>query len=182
MPTPRVVRRRRRIRAALALLALGLLVASVARLYRIHLEHLAPPSAEQLASVSNVETALLERVNRERAKAGREPLKLSARLAVIARGHSYDMAIRNYFAHESPEGGGPGDRIRGVGLTYEQVAENIYMEGFPDPSEMPDRAVKAWMASPPHRENMLSANFRETGIGVARSSDGKTYVTQDFLR
>ncbi|HTY56376.1 MAG TPA: CAP domain-containing protein, partial [Candidatus Binataceae bacterium] len=61
-------------------------------------------------------------------------------------------------------------------------AENIYMEGSPDPSEMPDRAVKAWMASPPHRENMLSANFRETGIGVARSSDGKTYVTQDFLR
>jgi uncharacterized protein YkwD len=182
MPTPRVVRRRRRLRAALGLLALGLLVATAARLYRVHLERLAPPSAEQLASVSNVETALLQEVNHQRAKAGLHPLKLSARLAVIARGHSYDMAIRNYFAHESPDGAGPGDRIRGVGLTYEQVAENIYMEGFPDPSEMPERAAEAWLASPPHRENMLSPNFRETGIGVARSSDGKTYVTQDFLR
>jgi len=182
----------------MGLLAFALIGATAARLYWIHLERLAPPlaerlapppaeqlappPAEQLASVSNEETALLEQVNRERAKAGQQPLKLSARLAVVARGHSYDMAIRHYFAHNSPKGSDPAVRIRGVGLVYEQIAENIYMEGFPEPSKMPERAVKAWLASPPHRENMLSPAFRETGIGVARSSDGKTYVTQDFLR
>jgi uncharacterized protein YkwD len=182
MPTPKVVRRRRRLKAVMGLLAFALIGATAARLYRIHLERLAPPPAERLASVSNEETALLEQVNRERAKAGQQPLKLSARLAVIARGHSYDMAIRHYFSHNSPDGGGPADRIRGVGLAYEQIAENIYMEGFPEPSLMPERAVKGWLTSPPHRENMLSPAFRETGIGVARSSDGKTYVTQDFLR
>lgn len=182
MPTPKVVRRRRRIKAVIGLLALALIGATVARLYLIHLERLAPPPAEQPASVSNEETALLEQVNRERAKAGQQPLKLSARLTVVARGHSYDMAIRHYFSHDSPNGGGPADRIRGAGLAYERIAENIYMEKFPDVSGMPERAVKAWLASPPHRENMLSPAFRETGIGLARSSDGETYVTQDFLR
>lgn len=182
MPTPKVVRRRRRIKLVMGLLALALIGATAARLYRIHLQRISPPSPEQLASVSEEETALLEQVNGERVKAGQQPLKLSARLAVIARGHSYDMAIRRYFSHESPEGGGPEDRIRGVGIPYEEVAENIYMEGFPEPSQMPERAVKAWLESPPHRGNMLSPAMRETGIGVARSSDGKTYVTQDFLR
>ncbi len=182
MPTLKVARRRRRIKAVTGLLALALIGAIAARFYLIHLERLAPPPEEQLASVSNEETALLEQVNRERAKAGQQPLKLSARLAVVARDHSYDMAIRNYFSHNSPDGGGPADRIRSVGLAYERIAENIYMEDFPDLSGMPERAVKAWLASPPHRENMLSPAFRETGIGVARSSDGKTYVTQDFLR
>ena len=179
MPTPTVVRRRRRIKAAMGLLALALVGAVAARLYRARL---GPPSPQELASVSDEETALLDEVNGERAKAGRSPLKLSARLAVIARGHSYDMAIRRYFSHESPDGAGPSDRIRGVGIAYEQVAENIYMESFPEASDMAGRAVRAWLASPPHREHMLSPNFRETGIGVARSSDGKTYVTQDFLR
>jgi len=182
MPTPKVVRRRRRIKAVIGLLAFALIGATAARLYRIHLERLAPPPAEQLASVSNEETALLELVNRERIEAGQQPLKLSARLAVVARAHSYDMAIRHYFAHNSPDGVGPPDRIRGVGIAYEEIAENIYMEGFPDPSGMPARAVAAWLGSPEHRKNMLSPVFRESGIGVARSSDGTTYVTQDFLR
>jgi len=166
----------------MGLLALALIGATVARLYRIHLEGLAPPPVEQPASMSNEETALLEQVNRERAKAGQQPLKFSARLAVVAHGHSYDMAIRHYFSHNSPNGGGPADRIRDVGLAYERIGENIYTEKFPDASGMPERAVKAWLASPPHRENMLSPAFRETGIGVARSSDGEIYVTQDFLR
>ncbi len=170
---------RRRIKLAIGLMILALIGAIAARLYRTRV---APPSAERLASLSNDEIVLLELVNRERESAGQQPLKFSARLAVIARGHSYDMAIRRYFAHDSPDGGSPADRIRGVGLAYEQIAENIYMEDVHDAAGMPERAVKSWLASPGHRENMLSPAFRETGLGIAKSADGKSYVTQDFLR
>jgi len=47
---------------------------------------------------------------------------------------------------------------------------------------MPERTLKSWLAGQHHRENMLSPAFRETGLGIAKSPDGKTYVTQDFLR
>jgi uncharacterized protein YkwD len=49
-------------------------------------------------------------------------------------------------------------------------------------AELPQRAIEGWMASPPHRDNLLSADFRESGIGVAQGADGETYVTQDFIR
>lgn len=179
MPTPKVVRHRRRVKLAIGLLILALIGAIATRLY---LSRVAPPSAERLASLSDEEILLLELVNRERENAGQPPLKFSARLAVIARGHSYDMAIRRYFAHDSPDGSRPADRIRGVGLTYEQIAENIYMEDVHGAPRMPERAVKGWLASPHHRENMLSPAFRETGLGIAHSPDGKAYVTQDFMR
>jgi uncharacterized protein YkwD len=100
----------------------------------------------------------------------------------MARGHSYDMAIRHYFAHNSPEGSTPADRIRGVGIGYKELAENIYMDDFRDNEALPERALKGWLASAEHRANILSPDFTEAGIGIARSSDGKAYVTQDFLR
>ncbi len=163
----------------MAALALGLTGAILARLY---ISHTTPLSPEEIAGVSVQESEILKLVNYERARAGLKPLELSPRLAVMARGHSYDMAIRHYFEHNSPEGSTPQDRLRGVAITYRELGENIYMEDFRDFGALPKRAVQGWLLSPEHRANMLSPGFRETGIGIARSSDGKAYVTQDFLR
>ncbi len=35
-----------------------------------------------------------------------------------------------------------------------------------------------WVASPPHRENLLDRGFRRVGVGVAGGSD--RFVTADF--
>ena len=43
----------------------------------------------------------------------------------------------------------------------------------------PDQAHQALMASPPHRENLLSPNFNVAGFGVFRSGH-MIYVAQDF--
>jgi len=179
MPTPRVVRHRRAIKAAIGALALGLVGAIVARLY---VSRTMPLSPEEIAGVSLQEAEIMKLVNDERMRAGLKPLAFSPRLAVMARGHSYDMAIRNYLAHNSPEGSTPADRLRGVGVAYREIGENIYMDDFHDADGFPARAVKGWISSPGHRANMLSPNFREAGVGIARSSDGKTYVTQDLLQ
>ncbi|HEY2664949.1 MAG TPA: CAP domain-containing protein [Candidatus Binataceae bacterium] len=176
MPTPSVVRRRRTVKASILLLALALSVAILARIYPVRYRPL-----ELRASITDEESRIMELVNRTRRAGGRSPLAWSPRLAVVARGHSYDMALRHYFAHESLDGLTPADRIRGVGIDYQELGENIYLDENPD-AGLPERAIQGWMASPHHRDNLLSGDFRWSGIGVSQDSNGKTYVTQDFIR
>jgi uncharacterized protein YkwD len=46
--------------------------------------------------------------------------------------------------------------------------------------EIASQVVNGWMNSPGHRENILNARYDREGIGIAVSSDGKVYVTQNF--
>jgi uncharacterized protein YkwD len=179
MPTPTVVRRRRAIKTGIGLLVLSLLATIIARIY---LMHTAPPSPEKVSGLTDQETEVLGLVNQQRTRSGLPPLRFSARLAVIARGHSYDMAMRHYLAHNSPDGVAPADRISGAGIAYRVVGENIYMDDdADDPAELPHRAMEGWLKSPEHLANIVSSKFTETGVGVAESADGRTYVTQDFV-
>ena len=180
MPTPTVVRRRRAIKAGIGLLILSLLAAIIARLYMLYTS--APPTPEKVSGLTEQEGEMLELVNKERAREGLPPLRFSPRLAVIARGHSYDMAMRHYRAHNSPEGVAPADRISGVGIGYRAVGENIYVDDNADSVNVPQRALNGWMRSPEHLANIVSSKFTETGVGIAQSADGATYVTQDFIR
>ena len=179
MPTPTVVRRRRAIKAGIGLLVLSLVAAIIARFY---LMYTAPPSPEKVSGLTEQETEILGLVNQKRVRGGLPPLKFSPRLAVIARGHSYDMAMRHYLAHNSPDGVAPADRISGVGIGYRAVGENIYMDDNADSADVPQRAMNGWLKSPEHLANIVSGKFTETGVGIAQSADGSTYVTQDFLR
>lgn len=179
MPEPKVVRQRRAVRRVMVLLGLGLIGAIAGRVY---LNTELPRSQEQLAGVSAEEARILELVNHERKKVGLAELKLSGRLAITARGHSYDMALRHYFSHESADGVGPEQRIRGSGIAYIEMGENIYVEDYPNRDGMPERAIAGWLGSPGHRKNMLSPSFTATGVGTAHAADGSIYVTQDFIR
>jgi len=178
MPTPTVVRRRRAIKLGMGLLALGLLGSIAARIYLARTE---TDASERRSGMSAPETEIVRLINAVRAKSGRGVLKTSARLAVAARAHSFDMAIRNYLAHKSPEGSGPAQRLRGLRIDYEVVDENIYADSDYLSPGVAERAVRAWLDSPSHRENMLSDRFTETGVGVAHTADGRTYITQDFI-
>jgi uncharacterized protein YkwD len=122
-------------------------------------------------------------VDAERAKLGLAPLDMNETLRLIAREHSQDMASRNYFSHVSPEGIQPADRITAAGLSYGAVAENIASNrGLPDPAAF---AVQSWMTSPGHRNNILDAmggGFTQTGVGIAKRSDGTFFFTQIFFK
>ena len=163
----------------MGLLVLSLMSIAVLRGYWLWSE---APSPEQTAGMTDQESAILDRVNSERARAGLKPLKLSGRAAVVARGHSYDMALRHYLSHLSPEGIGPAERLKGEGIEFTGAAENIYADDYHELEHLADRAVEGWLKSAEHRATLLSDKFLETGIGVAHSDDGKTYVTQDFIR
>jgi len=178
MPTPSVVRRRRTVKTSILLLVLALAGAILARIYAARQF---PQSMALRASITDEESRIMELVNQTRRALGRTPLAWSPRLAVVARGHSYDMALRHYFAHQSLDGATLADRIRGVGIDYQELGENIYLDASPD-AGLPPRAIQNWLASPHHRANLLSGDFRWSGIGVAHDLSGKTYVTQDFIR
>ena len=134
MPTPTVVRRRRAIKAGIR--PAGALAArrdTRAILSDVHRAAFARKSIR----LTEQETEIIGLVNKQRVRGGLPPLKFSPRLAVIARGHSYDMAMRHYLAHNSPDGVAPADRISGVGIGYRVVGENIYMDDNADAGRRP---------------------------------------------
>lgn len=105
---------------------------------------------------------ILDGVNAFRARHGLDPLVEHEALSEIAQSHSEDMAARDFFAHDTPDGISVADRARGAGYKYRAVGENI-AAGMRRPS----RAVEGWINSPPHREAMLDPEYREAGIGYA---------------
>ncbi len=126
-----------------------------------------------------MEAKVRQQINEIRQKHGLEPLKANDELAKVARAYSQEMAQKNFFSHIDPEGTNPAKRVSASGLPYWIVAENLFMStNAPQPVPL---AVKGWMASPGHRENILRSGVTETGVGVWR--EGTTYyITQLFLR
>jgi uncharacterized protein YkwD len=174
-------RRRHRRKVGIGIASMGLAAAGAALvwLYLVPLIGLAP---DLTAGMSAQEAEILRLVNDERKRAGAPALKSSQRLMLASRGHSYDMALRNYLSHDGPAGDTPAERVRGVGVDSAALGENIYLDRDTDRAKLAARAVKGWLDSPEHRANMLSPDFATTGVGIARAADGTTYVTQDFAK
>jgi uncharacterized protein YkwD len=119
------------------------------------------------------EKAVLDLTNQERKRAKLAPLKSNQKLCWIARAHSQNMARRNIYSHVL-DGKTPSDRARDVGYP-EGVAENAF-RGPPTAAD----AMRGWMNSKGHRENILGAGFTEFGVGVAQDRNGQRYWTQVF--
>ena len=68
-----------------------------------------------------------------------------------------------------------GARISAQGYTWRSWGENIAYG-----QESPAEVVTTWMNSPAHRENILDCGFTQIGIGIATTSSGTIYWTQNF--
>jgi uncharacterized protein YkwD len=138
-------------------------------------------------SRASVSRAMLCLINAERRGHGLRALRLDPRLSKAARDHSRDMVRRRYFAHTSPDGLSPADRVRGTGYLRAArawtVGENIAWAWHG--RETAASVMRGWMGSPPHREEILRPSFRDVGIGVVAGvphpvpRGGGTY-TADF--
>ena len=107
------------------------------------------------------------------------PLSWDGDLCRMARAHSEKMARLGFFAHQTPEGLRLKDRARAAGLRFQVIGENIaYNQGVDDPGTF---AVQRWMISSGHRANILSREFRSSGIGSFVAGDGRVYLTQIFI-
>lgn len=122
-----------------------------------------------------VQQQVLALVNQNRRKGGCGDLSLDRRLIFAAYGHAVDMARRGYFAHESLNGDGAGDRVSEAGYRWQRYGENI-ARGQDSPYDV----VDGWMHSPEHRENIMDCKLHQMGIGLAFSPDRTPYWVQDF--
>ncbi|HRH26333.1 MAG TPA: CAP domain-containing protein [Candidatus Paceibacterota bacterium] len=121
---------------------------------------------------------LIDLANKDRASAGQSDLVENPKLAEAARLKAEDMASKEYFAHNSPEGLTPWHWFAAVDYNFAYAGENLAVN-FSDSEPL----QKAWMDSPLHRANILNGQFTEIGIGVARGTyKGKQtlFVAQMF--
>jgi uncharacterized protein YkwD len=121
-------------------------------------------------------------VNGIRHAAGLATIKRTRPLRAAAQGHSDDMVRHRYFSHVSPSGLTLRERVARTGYLRRarepRLGENIAWGS--GTAAAPAEIVKAWMASPGHREIILTPTFREVGVGITggapQGGTGATYV------
>jgi uncharacterized protein YkwD len=137
-----------------------------------------------------VRAAVLCLINIERAKNGEDPLAANPQLEQAAASHGQEMISRDYFAHVSPSGLTPVERIRTTGYVPDSEVGYVIGENLAWGTlslATPQAIVSAWVASPEHLANILEAKYADTGIDVepgvppslAQGAAGALY-TQEF--
>lgn len=124
------------------------------------------------------ESELFAAINAQRTKAGCPQLALTISLSKAARGHSLDMAVRNYFSHVGSDGSRPANRAANEGYTYNGSYE-VIAAGQTTVAQV----VTTWLNSTTHRNIILNCSLVDGGAGYVRDGDGNGYIhywTVDF--
>jgi uncharacterized protein YkwD len=138
------------------------------------------------ASLSQFESSVLVDINAFRAQHGLARLRRSPQLTSAARAHSQQMAEDGYFAHQSADGSAFWKRLRSFYRVLPArswaVGENLLWSSSVLNGT---RALELWLASPPHRRNLMDPRWREIGVSAIhapRVYQGRevTIVTTDF--
>jgi uncharacterized protein YkwD len=122
----------------------------------------------------DLEQRMLDLVNQERIAAGLKPLAADPELTEVARRHSADMFTRGYFAHDTPEGISPFDRMHAANVRFTTAGENLAL------APTIPVAHTGLMNSPGHRANILRPEFGRVGIGVMDGGMRGLMVSQEF--
>ena len=143
-----------------------------------------PPETVALSYEERAEERIHILTNAERANAGLSVLVTDNELASVAEGHSQDMASRDFFSHDDPDGCNVTCRIGKVGYTAWVWGENIAWRQatfLPDAETLAEAFVQNWMDSPGHRANILKEEYTHHGVGVIRVGD-QVYATANFSK
>ncbi|HEY0415452.1 MAG TPA: CAP domain-containing protein [Gaiellaceae bacterium] len=133
--------------------------------------------APALAGLKPSEASLLREINRVRALHGLPLLRADGRLELAARAQSRQMLHAEALRH------GPfAQRLVRFAVRASVTGENLGWGAGASGSA--HAIVGAWLASPPHRANLLRASFTRVGVGCAEGAflgaAGASVVTADF--
>lgn len=131
------------------------------------------PEPAPAVEFSVMQMEMLNYINTERAKANLAPLVLDKDLSAGAYLKSKDMAVNNYFSHNSPTYGSPFKMMKDRGISYRLAAENIAK------NTSVKGAHNAFMNSSGHRANILNSGFNKIGLGIYQEGN-YLYITQWF--
>ncbi|HEU4930608.1 MAG TPA: CvpA family protein [Pyrinomonadaceae bacterium] len=133
-----------------------------------------PFKVENTKPRPDLEKQMLDLVNQERQAAGLPALQADPELTEVARKHSADMFARGYFAHDTPDGLSPFDRMKQANVRYITAGENLAL------APTLQIAHTGLMNSPGHRANILRREFGRVGIGVMDGGMRGLMVSQEF--
>ena len=122
------------------------------------------------------------------------PLSMNSNLTASARRHSRDMFTNVFQGHTGSDGSTLGSRISDAGYPLSTAGENVYsyalnvLHGHAGFNVDWGYGPNGMQSPPGHRNNILSAAFREIGVGVVLGSNSSTngstvgpqLVTQDL--
>jgi uncharacterized protein YkwD len=146
----------------------------------------APFEAPAPMAADSVAAEVLQLVNAARGVARRcgsstqaavPPVRLNALLNQAALAHAQDMLRYDYFDHIGHDGSSPAQRVDAIGYRHRLVGENIALG-----PETAQEAVRGWLSSPGHCENIMDPRFTELGVAFAanRSGEPRIYWVQAF--
>ncbi len=109
----------------------------------------------------------------------KEPLALFPAITESAREHNLDMAERNFFAHDNPDGEDPDARATRHG--YDGSAGENIAAGY----DTVNRAHQEWLISVGHRKNVLSLwtgfpSYDELGTATFQPGSGAGYTYRSY--
>jgi hypothetical protein len=118
------------------------------------------------AQASNISPSnIIELTNQERAANGLNTLKENSALAAAALAKANNMFEVQYWDHFGPNGETPWQFIRAEEYNYVYAGENL-AKGF----QTTEGVHEAWMASPTHAANIMSANYKDIGVAVVQGT------------
>ena len=142
--------------SSLFVLALFLII------YQIVLQYLPLTGIRILGYAANIPPEkIIALTNEKRTEAGLSPLSYSEVLTKAAKAKGEHMLANDYWAHVAPDGTEPWAFFIREGYSYRYAGENLARD-FTNP----ESAIEAWLASPSHKENMLSLKYKEIGVAV----------------
>jgi uncharacterized protein YkwD len=147
----------RRLEGLLALLMFGLLILAATSGSAVGDEKFGP------------RRHMLALTNNDRVYHDRSALSFAGRLAAYAKSHSEAMAKKGYIYHST------GAQLREAleGYKWELGGENVGVGGSLESLE------DAFMASHPHRKNILRRLYDHAAVGIARADD-RIWITVIF--
>ena len=125
--------------------------------------HMADPTA--------LEQYMIELINQERAQNGVAPLAFNSKLEAAAQTQDQWMVDTDTFSHTGANGSSPTQRMQAAGYSFTGAwsnGENIAWASTRNPAGYQDEIELLntnLMNSAGHRANILSADFREVGVG-----------------
>ena len=123
---------------------------------------------------------MFEALNRERSSRGLNPLVSHACAELVATIRARDLAARNYFAHESPDGETAISLLNSHAIPYSSAGENLARNNYPINQSL-DVAVQDLMASAPHRGLILNATYTHPGVAAMEDAQGMKYYVMILL-
>ncbi len=137
-----------------------------------------PASMAAVPDNAGLASALLAAINEARAAEGLPALNAHTTLGTIAAGHASDIAAQRRLSHNGSDGSSLSGRLNRGGAAFGAAGENVG-RGRGGAAGMPE-IVRAFLASPVHRANILNPVFQKVGLGVVGESDGTSWVTVVF--